>query len=444
MTGASVSGAVPQTLGARRARRLLVALGIALLALGALGLRTEDLSATTSPWAFDFNVNWVAAERLVEREPLYDQAASRADAVREIGRRMRSYYTVPFDGYIGAPVVALLSVPLLPFGHDTGLAIARVLTLVGIVAALALTAASLERRARLPALLVGLGGLVLFVPTVRTLEYAQAHGVVMLGLALGIWGTARRRWSVAGIGLGVATALKVSPVLLVLYLALRRQWRAVGWAAGTAAALSAVAAAVGRPGDLLVWIRHVAPSVAQGTRHVYDQALPAWLARMTSRFPSIVTHGSIGGWRFLGVALGLAVTFGLWRARRAREIDPLDLGVLVLAGLLAGPLTWDHYCVWALIPLALMADPARWAGRSVGEAAALVAALGGGALLMHVFLNSTWALTLGSDPLSQLRSGPYTLALLVDLGVALRLLAPPPHDATGGVPERAVPLLATR
>ena len=41
-------------------------------------------------------------------------------------------------------------------------------------------------------------------------------------------------------------------------------------------------------------------------------------------------------------------------------MDPLELGVLILVILVAGPLTWDHYYVWALLPLVLVLDLERW------------------------------------------------------------------------------------
>ena len=156
----------------------------------------------------------------------------------------------PFTSYIGTPAVALLHVPLLLADRDTALWLFRLFALIGMVAAIVVTANALGAQPRVPAAVVGIGALLLFSGTVRTLDLGQGHEVVMLGLAIGIWATARERWALAGIGLGVATVLKLSPVLLVVYLLLNRKWKAVGWAAGTTVLLNVLAAAVGRPGDL--------------------------------------------------------------------------------------------------------------------------------------------------------------------------------------------------
>ena len=71
-------------------------------------------------------------------------------------------------------------------------------------------------------------------PLVKGLSLGQNNGLVMLALAVGLFGAARGRWALAGVGLGVATALKVSPGLLVIYLLLRGKTRAVKSAVVTA------------------------------------------------------------------------------------------------------------------------------------------------------------------------------------------------------------------
>ena len=297
---ATARGARP-IVGPSTGHRVILALGIVLVSLGACTTLTEDRSIATDPFAFDFNVNWVAAQRLVHHDALYDAAASRVEAIRDVSPRMRFFYDSQFDSYIGPPVTALLHAPLLLLDHDTALALFRLLALLGMVLAILITAHTLARRQRLPAALVGIGGLLLFGGTLRTFQLGQGHELVMLGVAVGIWGVANERWAVAGVGLGLAAVLKLSPALLLVYLLLQRKWRAVGWAAATIVALNAAAAAVGRPGDLLVWLRDVAPRASEGTHHMYNQALPAWLARLFSGFPDVVTQGPIGGWHWFGI-----------------------------------------------------------------------------------------------------------------------------------------------
>ena len=106
-------------------------------------------------------------------------------------------------------------------------------------------------------------------------------------------------------------------------------------------------------------------------------------------------------------------------------MEPLDLGILVLVGLIAGPLTWDHYTVWALIPLVLIADARRWSRCNGVEIAGLVTTISAAIALLHVSVDARWASTFGTDFESQLAGGPYALALLLLLGGALFLLMRP-------------------
>jgi hypothetical protein len=408
--------------GLRAARRVLLALGIVLLAWGSWSLVAGDHRGATDPFAFDFDVNWVAAHRLVDHQSLYDADASRAEAVHLVGPRMRFFYDSPFSSYIGPPATALVHAPLLLVDQADALALFRALAAIGMLGALALTARSLTPGSRLPAFLVGLGALPLLSATWRTLQLGQAHELVLLGLALGVWGAARRRWVATGIGLGLATALKLSPILLVLYLALHRKWRSVGWAAGTAAVLNLGAAVIGRPLELLTWLRDVAPTASEGTRHMYDQSLPAWLARVLDPGATVVQHSSLGAWHLLGIAIGVGGTVCLWRARRHRGTEPLALGALVLLVLLAGPLTWDHYAVWSLIPLVLLADTSRWARATAREVVVLLGAIGVAGALLHVTIDSAWAASFGTGAMAQITGGPTTLAIALLLGVAVVLL----------------------
>jgi len=157
-----------------------------------------------------------------------------------------------------------------------------------------------------------------------------------------------------------------------VYLLLRGKTRAVKSAVLTALALTVSAAAVGRPGDLFVWLRDVSPRVSNGTVNAFNQSLVGALARLTESVPRFASHAGLGGWSLLAYAVWGVALFGLWRLRRGRAVDPLELGILILVLLVAGPLSWDHYYVWALIPLVLMLDPVRWRGRSTVEIVVLV------------------------------------------------------------------------
>ncbi len=339
----------------------------------------------------------------------------------------------PFSSYIGSPPVALTHVPFLVFDHDTAAQLFRLVSFLTMLVSILLTAWALAPPARAPAALIGLGVFFWTFPMVKSLSLGQGTGMVMFGLALGIWATARERWTLAGVGLGLAAVLKVSPVLLLVYLVLRGRRKVIVPAVVTALGWFAAAAAVGRPGDLLVWVRDVSPQVSHGSLSAYNQSIVGALARLTTPHTDLSLRIDPGGWYVLAYLLWGVVLVGLWRSRRGRTIDPLELGVLVLALLLAGPLTWDHYFAWGVLPVVLLADPARWRGRASVETGALGAALAAGLLLCRSGIPLPSPAAVRANAWMRVATDHYAVAALLVMIAATWILLRPPVPA----PDRA-------
>jgi alpha-1,2-mannosyltransferase len=267
----------------------------------------------------------------------------------------------------------------------------------------------------------------------RSLALGQGTGLVMLSLAVGIWGSARDRSTIAGIGLGLAAVLKVSPVILLVYLVMRGRRRVVIPAVVTAVACFALSAVVGRAGDLITWIRDVSPQVSKGTISGYNQSMVGAFARLTTHADDLSARIGPGSWYLVAYVIWAVALVGLWRARRGRMLDPLELGVLVLVILLAGPLSWDHYFVWAVLPIVLMADPTRWHGRAPLETAALAVGLGAALMLCRRGLVLPSASAVHADTLLRVTTSRYTIAAVLVAAIALWLLLRSPTAD----PERA-------
>jgi alpha-1,2-mannosyltransferase len=410
-------------------RRVLLVVGAVLFVAALFELAGSTRMTYTRDWPVDYDINLVAAHRLVDRDPLYDRVAARAEGIDRLGDDMAKTGKSLFSSYIGDPAVALTHVPFLPFGHETGASLFRLLSVLEMVGAILLVSRCLSPPSRAPAALIALAALCFGFPLVKGLSLGQGTGLVMLALAVGVYGVARERWGLAGVGLGVATALKLSPGLLVLYLLLRGKTRAVKSAIVSAVALTVAAAAVGRPDDILVWLRDVSPHVSKGTVSAFNQSVVGALARLTSSAPDFWSHASPGAWYLVAYAIWGLALFGLWRMRRGRPVDPLELGVLILVVLVAGPLSWDHYYAWALLPLVLVLDLERWRGRRVAECVVLVG----------VLLVATWwtrnaipvpsVAAVRDDWWERVRTIRYVGAALGYLGVAVWMLARPGRGA---------------
>jgi hypothetical protein len=406
--------------------------GCALIGMGIVNVVATQWSLVTGE-GLDFDLNFVAAHRLVDGAALYDRPASRAEAIRLVGPGMASSNQEPFYSFIGPPTTALAYAPFVALGAGDAIDLWRVMSALLMVGAVALAAGALPRGSRLPAGLIGVGALLLSSPVARSLGNGQVDGIVIVGIALGLWAGARDRWGLAGVGLGVAAVLKISPVLLIVYLVARGKIRAGVAAAATAAAMVMAAGCFGRPGEIFTWARDVAPDISRASSNVENVSVPAWLARMLSTGHDLLANEPIlQQWRALGLLAAAALLAGVWWRRRRDAVVPLELAIVVLVALLAGPLTWDHYASWAVLAIVVLADASRWSQwsvrqRWVGGAAAV---LGLGLLRVGTQYVSPERVT--SHPVLKIASGAKTCGLLVLLGLALWALlgAPSPRPAS--------------
>jgi hypothetical protein len=386
----------------------------------ALVNRSSLLVGRTEP--FDLDVNLVGARRLLGARDLYDAHASQLEGIRHVASVLRYGYQSTFNSFVGPPVVAALHAPFTGFDHTTAIVLFRVVNVLALAAAVVLVVRVLPIQSRTIGYLVAVGALGMSYPLVATLELGQIHGLVLLGLAVGIWGAVRERWTVAGIGLGVAAILKLSPALLVVYLCCRGK-RQVFWpSVMTVAVMCGGSALLGRPASGVEWLLHVLPNLSGGTRFVRNQSLPAFLDRLLHG-GGMVSQAPLGAVRWLGPACVLLGFFTLWRIARGRPtVAPLELAAVVLVLLVGGPLSWDHYFVWAVLPVVLLCDLRLWTlvppfTRTMGVVA-IACALGMLAVPVRELRPEGVAGRLGLP----VGAGPYALAALVLLVVACVLL----------------------
>src|SRR4051794_23654830 len=90
-----------QSVGKIAVYRALLVVGVVVFLTGVFSLyRSGDLPEASRNWSLDYGLNWIAAQRLVDREPIYDRAAARAEGVRLIRPDMRLTSRGPFSSYI--------------------------------------------------------------------------------------------------------------------------------------------------------------------------------------------------------------------------------------------------------------------------------------------------------------------------------------------------------
>jgi len=213
----------------------------------------------------------------------------------------------------------------------------------------------------LPALLLN--------PVLVTVGFGQVNLVVTL---LVMWDllSSRRigRWQAPlGIAIGLAAAVKLTPLLFVPYLLLTRRFRGAFNCTLTFLACELVTYVVSPASSKAYWTKALfKPGRAGELSFVGNQNLWAAVERLN--------HGFLDSAVMVPILL-VAAAGGLWLASVAHRRSSPMLGVLICAGtcLLVSPISWAHHMVWvvpAILWLALADDrprlgPALAAGTAV-------------------------------------------------------------------------------
>jgi alpha-1,2-mannosyltransferase len=273
-------------------------------------------------------------------------------------------FTVHHLPYTYPPSALLALAPLAagPFGLTRiwwwVLSLAATAGAVGIVA----RRAPASRRPLVGALVVATGiEAVILEPLRSTLDYGQVNAVLMALVVADL--LLATRWR--GVGVGLAAAVKLTPLVFVVLLVVDRDWPALrrcvvtfGLAVGAAALLA--------PGPSAHFWLHQALDVSKpgNLAFVGNQSLRGLLARL----------GAPGGaataaWVVLSAGVLGAVVVVDRRALRAgaREVA---LVATALGGLLVSPISWSHHWIWICLVPALALGRAderlgwpRWARR---------------------------------------------------------------------------------
>jgi alpha-1,2-mannosyltransferase len=250
--------------------------------------------------------------------------------------------------FLYPPVAALLAVPLaaLPQGlTQLGWLVLCVGCLLAILYRLGLTGWVLS--------LAGAGAVYFCEPVNQTLAYGQLGivlvALVVLDLVPGPRVFPGRRLLPTGVLTGLATAIKLTPALFVIYLLLAGRRRAASGTAVTMAGLT-VAAVLVLPGESLhYWSRlaHGDTGLGKSAVHLTNQSiLGSWL-----RIVGVGAQQTMFGLLMAAIVAGV----GAWAACRWHRRGKVGFAVTIcgVAGLLASPVSWSHHFVW-VVPLAVV------------------------------------------------------------------------------------------
>ena len=247
----------------------------------------------------------------------------------------------------------------------------------------------------------------LAIPVIFTYPFLHNMGVGQVSLfviALALFDhTLPRRWQ--GVLVGVAGAIKLTPLVFIPYYLVTRQWRQAAVASGTFAAATGLAFAVLPGASLDYWTDKLWQTGRVGrTDSTVNKSLLGLLTRLL---------GDGTATKVAWVVLALAVAaLAYWQASRAYRDRDL-LGATLTVGALSvavSPISWPHHQLWLVLV-------AAWWVLQRGRVPLVL-----GLALFVAFLAYPWFddYTAAMDPLLRVGVEVPALAALLVLGAGPR------------------------
>jgi hypothetical protein len=339
---------------------------LTLAAVAIFGAKFLGYFRPSSRAIVDFSQEWLSAKNYWAGLPVYsDQKES-----------LRQHLNLNVDAtevrirYSAHPPVAVLpALPLAGLGYEDAMLAWNLATFALFLVAVALVVRELRvpfcGLSLLPATVI----LLAAYPVAHQLVQGQLNFLLAFLLVLGWVADRRDRQVPAGVAVGVAAAIKLIPLFLLVYFVAARRWRAVIGLAVAFVGLNLAAAGLFGLDAFRFYVAQVLPQVSEEFASYHANAsISGFWARLFAPRPEVrLIPLADAPWLatlITNLLRGVVVAVAGWVAWRADSVEGRDkaFAVATVAMLLVSPLTWAHYFVLLLLPLGLvwMRTPGVW------------------------------------------------------------------------------------
>lgn len=199
-------------------------------------------------------------------------------------------------------------------------------------------------------------------PLTMNAHFGQINVLVMTLCVLDL--VPRRRLLPRGILIGLAAAIKLTPLALCLFFLIKRDWRVLCWTAVGALSATGITALFRWTATVefftdMIFKMNSTKGAGVGTAYMTNQSIKGMLARWAPTEDAAVQHQGLIDATWLVIVLitiAAASTLIIMMLRRGLEVD----AAMVCAGLMLiiSPISWSHHWVW--LPLFAMVLLHRW------------------------------------------------------------------------------------
>jgi hypothetical protein len=325
-------------------------LAVVVVVIGILGVASRATSLSAGDLARnEFTQDYVSARAARTGADPYGETYPLVQ--RYLGRDASSYELPRFAARNPHPPTQVLLVR--PFSL-AGYRLARLLWLAAMAGCFAIAIGLLARELGLRPIgcaVVGIGALG--IPVIqKDLLYGQVNAVLLLAMVVGWIALRREKFALAGASIGIATAVKLFPLFLVIPL-FRRSKRAAVWQLGSAAVLIFTSAAVLGLGSSNRFF-----TVSSPENFRFWRAAPVSISLVGLPFRWLAanpwSHTSVNSVSLAWVVaamIGAACVFGAFKTQARFSGDVFWSAVPWM--ILSTPLAWESYLSLA-VPFAML------------------------------------------------------------------------------------------
>jgi alpha-1,2-mannosyltransferase len=250
-------------------------------------------------------------------------------------------------GFTYPPFAALVMAPMELVGWYTAVAASIVLNVAASVILLGWLVDPVVRRRGWPRWYsLGLAACLFAAlePVRDTFSFGQVNLLLLALVYADLW-LLNRDSRLAGLGTGLATAIKLTPAIFILYLLLSRRYRAAGVATAAAVGATLLAGLVMPSASQVFWTDALWNTGRVGSlAYVSNQSVRGLVSRLDGTGGGVV-------W-----ALVVLIVLVAWAYRVRRATLPAGFALTGVVACLVSPVTWVHHLVWLVPALVLLAD----------------------------------------------------------------------------------------
>jgi hypothetical protein len=264
---------------------------------------------------------------------------------------------------------------------------------------------------------------------IGTLQAGNVQLLFLVASCVAMWLFERGRPAAGGLLLGYAIASKLYPGMLLLYLLMRRDWRALGWTTAAVALLTAISLIDVGWTPMAAFLHHL-PKILSGEAFpglyrppaiAINESIPGLVFKLGLFGVPGMDFGAarVVGWLYTVVVIGATV----WLAQRRhdRAYDPLAWIAILIMATLRSPFL-PGYGAFPSLWLATLVVAVVWRRRALRTVTLALWVV----LAVSLGQNSVW------PPLNAVVTLAHTLAALVLVFAVLPKVAPAPAPVLEG------------